>query len=92
MSQIEMVCLEDLVSKTHPYRRFREYLPKSLMSEYLRGIEQVKGASGYGIERLFLCLLLQFMEDLSDRCQGQSKFVPVWRSKSVPLGLKNIGY
>ena len=26
------------------------------------------------------------------RCQGQSKFVPVWRSKSVPLGLKNIGY
>jgi endonuclease YncB( thermonuclease family) len=24
-------------------------------------------------------------------CQGQSKFVPVWRSKSVPLGLKNIG-
>jgi IS5 family transposase len=67
MSQIEMVCLEDLVSKRHPYRRYREYLPKSLMSEYLRGIEQVKGASGYGIERLFLCLLLQFMEDLSDR-------------------------
>jgi transposase, IS5 family len=67
MSKIEMVCLEDLVSKTHPYRRFREYLPKSLMSEHLRGIEQVKGASGYGIERLFLCLLLQFMEDLSDR-------------------------
>jgi hypothetical protein len=26
------------------------------------------------------------------KCQGQSKFVPVWRSKSVPLGLKNIGY
>ncbi len=25
-------------------------------------------------------------------CQGQSKFVPSWRSKSVPLGLKNIGY
>ena len=53
MSQIEIVCFEDLVSKTHPYRRFREYLPKSLMSEYPRGIEQVKSASGYGIERLF---------------------------------------
>ncbi|MBT5470550.1 MAG: hypothetical protein HOK41_08085, partial [Nitrospina sp.] len=26
----------------------------------------------------------------SQECQGQSKFVPVWRSKSVPLGLKNI--
>ncbi len=25
-----------------------------------------------------------------EECQGQSKFVPVWRSKSVPLGLKNI--
>ena len=24
-------------------------------------------------------------------CQGQSKNVPAWRSKSVPLGLKNIG-
>ena len=23
-------------------------------------------------------------------CQGQSKIVPAWRSKSVPLGLKNI--
>ena len=67
MSQIEMVCLEDLVPSTHSYRRFREYLPHSLMSDHLQGIEQVKGADGYGIERLFLCLLLQFMEDLSDR-------------------------
>jgi hypothetical protein len=25
------------------------------------------------------------------KCQGQSKNVPAWRSKSVPLGLKNIG-
>jgi len=67
MSQIEMVCLEDLISSTHSYRRFREYLPRSLMSDHLEGIDQLKGADGYGIERLFLCLLLQFMEDLSDR-------------------------
>ena len=67
MSQIEMVCLEDLVPSTHSYRRLREYLPQSLMSNHLKGIERVKGADGYGIERLFLCLLLQFMEDLSDR-------------------------
>ena len=67
MSQVEMVCLEDLVPSTHSYRRFREYLPQSLMSNHLKGIERVMGADGYGIERLFLCLLLQFMEDLSDR-------------------------
>ena len=67
MSQIEMVCLEDLIPKSHSYRLFREYLPESLMSKHLKGIEQLQGANGYGIERLFLCLLLQFMEDLSDR-------------------------
>ncbi|MDR4484790.1 MAG: transposase [Nitrospirales bacterium] len=30
-------------------------------------MRQLKGADGYGIERLFRCLLLPFMEDLSDR-------------------------
>ena len=30
------------------------------------------------------------MTDPSFLCQGQSKIVPAWRSKSVPLGLKNI--
>ena len=44
MSQIEMVCLEDLVPSTHSYRRFREYLPQSLMSNHLKGIERVRGA------------------------------------------------
>jgi hypothetical protein len=41
-----------------------------------------------GLEVLFL--INQILPD--NVCQGQSKFVPVWRSKSVPLGLKNIGY
>ena len=30
-------------------------------------MSQLKGAAGYGVERLFRCLLLQVMEDLSDR-------------------------
>ncbi|MDR4466874.1 MAG: transposase [Nitrospira sp.] len=30
-------------------------------------MRQLKGADGYGVERLFRCLLVQFMEDLSDR-------------------------
>ena len=41
MSQIEMVCLADLVPSTHSYRRFREYLPQSLISNHLKGIERV---------------------------------------------------
>jgi hypothetical protein len=30
-------------------------------------VSQLKGAAGYRVERLFRCLLLQVMEDLSDR-------------------------
>ncbi len=67
MSQIEMICLDDLVPQTHSYRRFQEYLPRVLMSKHLNGINKLKGADGYGIDRLFLCLLVQFMENLSDR-------------------------
>ena len=67
MSQIEMICLDDLIPQTHSYRRFQEYLPRALMSKHLTGINKLKDADGYGIERLFLCLLVQFMENLSDR-------------------------
>lgn len=65
MSQMEMVDLDSLVSSTHPYRRFQAYLPDS--TEALADVRQLKGADGYGVERLFRCLLVQFMEDLSDR-------------------------
>ena len=65
MSQIEMVDLDSLFPSTHPYRRFHEYLPD--VQEALGDVVQLKGADGYGVERLFRCLLLQFMEDLSDR-------------------------
>jgi transposase, IS5 family len=67
MSQIEMICLDDLIPQTHSYRRFQEYLPRALMSKHLNEINKLKGADGYGIDRLFLCLLVQFMENLSDR-------------------------
>jgi IS5 family transposase len=65
MSQMEMVDLDSFVSSTHPYRRFQAYLPDS--TEALADVRQLKGAEGYGVERLFRCLLVQFMEDLSDR-------------------------
>lgn len=65
MDQLEMVTLDSLLPSTHPYRRFYEYLPD--VQKALGDVVQFKGADGYGVERLFHCLLLQFMEDLSDR-------------------------
>ncbi len=65
MSQMELVDLDSLVSSTHPYRRFHAYLPDA--TEALADVRHLKGAEGYGVERLFRCLLVQFMEDLSDR-------------------------
>lgn len=65
MSHMEMVDLDSLISSTHPYRRFQAYLPDS--TEAVADVRQLKGADGDGVERLFRCLLVQFMEDLSDR-------------------------
>ncbi|MGV7229105.1 MAG: transposase [Nitrospirales bacterium] len=65
MSQMEMVDLDSFLPSTHPYRRFQAYLPET--TEALADVSHLKGADGYGVERLFRCLLLQFMEDLSDR-------------------------
>ena len=65
MSQIEMIDLDSLLPAPHPYRRFHEYLPD--VQAVLEEVVHLKGADGYGVERLFRCLLLQFMEDLSDR-------------------------
>ena len=65
MSQLEIVSLDSLLPSTHPYRRFQAYIPDA--TEALADVVHVKGADGYGVARLFRCLLLQFMEDLSDR-------------------------
>ena len=65
MSHIELVDLESAVSSTHPSRRFQASLPDT--TEALADVSQLKGADGYGVVRLFCCLLLQGMEDLSDR-------------------------
>lgn len=65
MSQMELVDLESIGSSTHPYRRFQASLPDT--TEVLADVSQLKGANGYGVARLCRCLLLQIMEDLSDR-------------------------
>lgn len=65
--QLVMVSLEDLVSSNHQYRNFANIFNFDEIMKDLRSAEKEAAYKGYGILRLFKCLLLQFMEDLSDR-------------------------
>lgn len=65
--QIIMVSLEDLVSSDHIYRRFSALWNFESVRKHLKSVEKDNNYKGYGVLRLFKCLLLQFMEDLSDR-------------------------
>lgn len=65
--QIEIVSIENLVAENHPYRKLKKTLnfEKIIKSAELKMAKT--GAKGYSKERLLQCLILQFMEDLSDR-------------------------
>ena len=65
--QVESISLEDLVPRDHRYRYFKSVFTERFVRVQLSGLNTDIGRSGYGIERLFHCRLLQFMEDLSDR-------------------------
>lgn len=65
--QVEMISLEELVPANHVYRKFLMLLNFKSIAYRLKRLESDKGANGYGMETLFRCLLLQFIEDLSDR-------------------------
>jgi IS5 family transposase len=67
MSQIEIVSLEDLVPKNHQYRKFLKVLDFNDILSSLKKLQLDSLHKGFGLDRLFKCLLLQFMEDLSDR-------------------------
>ena len=66
-SQIEMVNLEDLVPQSHAYRKFIRVWDFKKTNKILKQVETENNYKGFGITRLFKCLLLQFMENLSDR-------------------------
>lgn len=66
-NQIEMVSLENLVSSDHSYRRFSAIWPFDFVNKQLKKLEKDNPYKGHSRLRLFKCLLLQFMEDLSDR-------------------------
>ncbi|QVL54736.1 MAG: transposase [Simkaniaceae bacterium] len=67
MQQVEMICLEDLVPESHNYRKFAKIWSFSLVEKRLKKLEKNNPHKGYGLLRLFKCLLLQFMENCSDR-------------------------
>lgn len=68
-----MVSLNDLVPKNHEYRRILELLDFKKLCTPLQKMNKNtnSGAYGYGIERLFKCIFLQFYNDLSDRELGK---------------------
>lgn len=67
MSQVVMVSLEELVPINHIYRKFMNLWDFQFVENQLNEIETDNNYKGYGALRLFKCLLLQFLEDLSDR-------------------------
>ena len=66
-NQIEMVCVNDLVPANHTYRSLHESIHYKKITHLLKSVEKNNNYKGYGSMRLFKCIRLQFMEDLSDR-------------------------
>ena len=66
MFQIEMISLDDLVPSFHQYRKFQNSWNWDEIHLLLKDI-QSSTFQGYGPKKLFSCLILQFMEDISDR-------------------------
>lgn len=67
MNQLEMVCLDQMVMPDHRYRRFMKVWDFKKVDFLLNQIKSNNAYEGYGLTRVFRCLLLQFLEDLSDR-------------------------
>jgi IS5 family transposase len=65
--QSEIASVDQLVPQNHTYRRLKELLDFKRIAKSVKVKENETGAIGYGKTRLVMCLLLQFMEDTSDR-------------------------
>ena len=64
---MEMASLDQLVAQDHVYRQFLKIWSFRTANKYLVKLEKENPHKGYGLLRLFKCLLLQFLEDHSDR-------------------------
>lgn len=67
MDQYNLVCLNELVSQNHNYRKFLKIWSFKFAEKELKKLDKGNPFKGYGLLKLFKCLILQFMEDLSDR-------------------------
>lgn len=67
MLQVEMICLDDLIPANHNYRKFAKIWSFKSVEKRLKKLEKDNPYKGHGLLRLFKCLLLQFMENCSDR-------------------------
>jgi len=67
IDQVEMVSIERLMPEKHTYRKLKSLLNFERIAKSVKIKSAEVGAIGYGRMRLILCLILQFMEDLSDR-------------------------
>ena len=67
MEQYEIICLEELVPEEHSYRKFAKIWTFKNVEKKLKKLEKENPNKGHGLLRLFKCLLLQFMENCSDR-------------------------
>lgn len=66
--QLEMSTLDQLVPEDHPYRKMLNLVDFDQLCKPILSLDNTgRGANGFGIVTLFQCLLLQFMENLSDR-------------------------
>jgi len=65
--QMEMVSVEQLIPEHHTYRKLKQLLDFDRIAKSVKIKASQFGAIGFGKIRLVLCLILQFMEDLSDR-------------------------
>jgi IS5 family transposase len=65
--QMEMVSVDQLVPEKHTYRKLKKLLDFTHIAKSVKVKENEVGATGFGKLRLIMCLILQFMEDLSDR-------------------------
>jgi len=67
MQQAELIWLEDLVPENHNYRKFVKIWSFQSVEKRLKKLEKDNPHKGHGLLRIFKCLLLQFMENCSDR-------------------------
>ena len=61
LNQITMVSLNQLVNPKHQYRKFKELFDFELAAKELSAAESPANYKGYGILRVFKCLLLHLI-------------------------------